>query len=458
MHIFKDIFKNLKSKTKNEETVAVNNTTQDSTIITSFHDDKVTLQNIKSHVENTSTTVFEEKNAGAEKSFQNKRYRNWMLIGEGGQGATYKVYDNALNQEIAIKTLHTKYSNNKLLIEGLKNEVIISRKLRHPGIAGIYDIVNFQEGNIGITMEYIDGISLRTWVKDKIQDSFDNYKDFLLILYYLSEGLSVGHSNGVIHRDIKPDNIILRNGEKKNPVILDFGIAIPTIESPDGVRCGTPKYMPPEQYNAPNKVTFSSDLFSIGIMIYEFFTGTLPPCSLQQIIRTNIVPQITIDELPLLSSFNNRIPESLDKLVYLLLAYEPENRLSSAEKLCQKLSELVLIEEKKNFGKVFVDFNKLRNENEIVRFIEFSPEYYQSGMSILSYFGKILWQKYPNKNVKVRIEQNDLKVKMIIDTPEGNKEEIEKALKEYSSLTRRLKRSNVLLIMPHKQFCDVQNI
>ncbi|MBF0180559.1 MAG: SUMF1/EgtB/PvdO family nonheme iron enzyme [Magnetococcales bacterium] len=269
------------------------------------------------------------------------RYINWQEIGHGAFGSVHKAYDQELNLHVAIKLLKQEHTQNAQLIEGLYQEVKISRGLRHDHICPIHDLYNGPMG-IGIVMDLIDGVVLSDWR--------DAHRDHLLhtapqrldLLCKLCEALEFAHTR-IVHRDMKPDNVFLREGDPRRPVIMDFGASFIGRVNQDGTVAGTPKYMSPEQWEAPDRVDARSDLFSLGIMAYELFTGQLPPTSLKTILKTHTPPKPALHEIPLPSLFCAAIPAALDRLILQMMAYHQADRPQSAREVLDALRLIRLL-------------------------------------------------------------------------------------------------------------------
>ncbi|HOM48733.1 MAG TPA: serine/threonine-protein kinase [Candidatus Hydrogenedentes bacterium] len=229
-----------------------------------------------------SGTTPHELSSDAENSMDYKRgdliagrYEVHDLIGRGGMGAVYKVHDKVLDEEVALKVLLPEFVADKQVVERFMNEVRISRKIAHPNIVRIHDI-GHAEKTIFISMEYVDGSSLRSILDKRGKDSHMSIRQSIYIISQLCNALKYAHRY-MVHRDIKPDNIMVtRNNHIK---LMDFGISKlkdNRFESHAGVIVGTPYYMAPEQiHNAPD-VDGRADIYSLGVVLYELLTGTLP--------------------------------------------------------------------------------------------------------------------------------------------------------------------------------------
>ncbi len=198
------------------------------------------------------------------------RYRIIGLLGAGGMGEVYRADDLTLDQPIAIKFLPPSYSQNEDLLERFRNEVKIARKVSHPNVCRVYD-VGETDGLTFLTMEYVDGEDLSILLRRIGRLPEDKA---LETARQICAGLAAAHAKGVLHRDLKPANVMLDG--RGQAVIMDFGLAA-IAEQVKGaeIRSGTPAYMAPEQLEG-REVTMKSDIFSLGVMLFEIFTGKRP--------------------------------------------------------------------------------------------------------------------------------------------------------------------------------------
>ncbi|MBF0285003.1 MAG: SUMF1/EgtB/PvdO family nonheme iron enzyme [Magnetococcales bacterium] len=270
-----------------------------------------------------------------------ERYDQWKEIGAGAFGSVYKVYDRMLQRWVAIKLLKEQYRNDATLVEALQREVIISRDLRHPNICPIHDVYMGSKGT-GTVMDLIDGIELAKWLEEHKGHRLETLKERFMLFKRLVEALAFAHTY-IVHRDMKPANVFLIKGDPSRPVIMDFGASV-VGGGNDGIVAGTPKYMSPEQVEAPEKVDKRSDLFSLGIMAYEFFTDTIPETSLRQYLKTRIIPKPSLSSITPPSRFCSGLPRALDRLILQLMAYRQEDRPQSAEEVLQVLNSVKLDE------------------------------------------------------------------------------------------------------------------
>src|SRR5579864_4380938 len=195
------------------------------------------------------------------------RYRIIALLGKGGMGEFYRADDLTLGQAVAMKFLPDEAARDEGLLERFRNEVRMARRVSHPNVCRVYDVGEV-EGQTFFTMEYIDGEDLASLLRRIGRLPPDKA---LEIARELCAGLAAAHSKGVLHRDLKPANIMLDG--RGQVVITDFGLAgvADDIRGPE-VRSGTPAYMSPEQLSG-KEVTMRSDIYALGLVLYEVFTG-----------------------------------------------------------------------------------------------------------------------------------------------------------------------------------------
>ncbi len=259
-------------------------------------------------------------------------------LGEGGMGEVYKALDTKLNRTVALKFLPTALSSDKEARTRFIKEARTASALDHPNICSIYEIGETEEGRSFIAMACYDGQSL----KEKIAGAGAVHElplpldDVIHITIQIAKGLARAHEEGIIHRDIKPANIMItKRGEVK---ILDFGLAKlagQTRLTRTGTTLGTTAYMSPEQARGET-VGCRSDIWSLGVVLYEMLTGELPfKGEFEQAMIYAI-----INESPDPIDGNRDIPEELKAIVFKALAKDPEQRFQTIEELLQDFQTL----------------------------------------------------------------------------------------------------------------------
>src|SRR5262245_30253510 len=198
------------------------------------------------------------------------RYRIVGLLGRGGMGEVYRADDLELGQSVALKFLPEKVARDPEALERFRREVRTARQISHPGVCRVYDIAEV-DGHVFLSMEYIDGEDLSHVLMRLGRPSRDKAVE---IARALCLGLAAAHENGVLHRDLKPANVMIDGRGRVR--LTDFGLAGLADElaaTPE--RAGTPAYMAPEQLES-GKVSVRSDIYSLGLILYELFTGKRP--------------------------------------------------------------------------------------------------------------------------------------------------------------------------------------
>lgn len=200
------------------------------------------------------------------------RYQIIDELGRGGMGKIYKALDKEIDIKIALKLIKPEIAANKKTIERFKNELKVAREISHKNICRMYDL-NYEGGSYYITMEYIRGDDLKKILSQMGQLSVGQT---VPMAKQICEGLMEAHRLGVVHRDLKPSNVMIDNDGTAH--IMDFGIARSTKTEAltgSGVMIGTPEYMSPEQVEG-KQADQRSDIYSLGIVLYEMLTGKLP--------------------------------------------------------------------------------------------------------------------------------------------------------------------------------------
>lgn len=203
------------------------------------------------------------------------RYTVLNLIGRGGMGCIYKVHDNVLGEEVALKTLLPQFVKDKLVVTRFINEARIARKMAHPNIVRVHDIGS-ADSIVYISMEYLQGKSLRGVLENLPSGQRLPLKQALSIFDELCAALEYAHQY-TVHRDIKPENVMI--GLDGSVKLMDFGISklmANTRLTGASIVMGTPFYMSPEQLRNSRDVDARADIFSLGVMLYEVLTGNLP--------------------------------------------------------------------------------------------------------------------------------------------------------------------------------------
>ncbi len=258
------------------------------------------------------------------------RYEIIKSIGEGGMANVYLAFDTILERQVAVKVLRGDLSDDEKFIRRFQREANSASSLRHPNIVEMYD-VGEDSGKYFIVMEYVDGKTLKGLIKKRgplnLSESID-------IMLQLTSGIACAHDSYIIHRDIKPQNVmILEDGRVK---ITDFGIAMALnnneLTQTNSVM-GSVHYLPPEQASGSGS-TIKSDIYSLGILMFELLTGKVP-------FKGDNAVEIAIkhmkDTIPSVCKFNSSIPQSVENIILKACAKNPKNRYESVAEMHEDL-------------------------------------------------------------------------------------------------------------------------
>jgi serine/threonine protein kinase len=265
-------------------------------------------------------------------------YQILEKLGEGGMGVVYKAQDTKLNRTVALKFLPPLKSADPKSMDRFLQEARATSNLDHPNISVIHEIGDTDDGRSFICMGYYDGQTL----KEKLETDPPDINASIDIVLQIAAGLERAHEEGIIHRDIKPGNIMITaRGEVK---IVDFGLAKLLNESgvtETGRGIGTLPYMSPEQLQGRN-VDSRSDLYSLGIILYEMLTGRHPH---EEEHYAALMYSIINTEPPPPSLLNPAVPKEIDEIVLKLIEKSPEKRFKSATELIDQLEQAMHFED-----------------------------------------------------------------------------------------------------------------
>ena len=247
-------------------------------------------------------------------------------IGQGGMGHVYKARHTGLDKEVAVKVLPRELANNAVLRERFMNEARMAGQLEHPNITPVY-AVDEHEGQPYIVMQLVDGVPVSRLVSRQGVDPLLAVR----IAAQVARGLAYAHKRKLVHRDIKPDNLlILNNGRVK---ISDFGVAAATGSDASSGHSGSPPYMSPEQCRG-EPVDGRSDIYSLGVTLYLLLTGRRP--FLGETSQALILMHQQ-DDYPPLGELRPGLPRELERIVNRMLAKNPDHRYENAEELADDL-------------------------------------------------------------------------------------------------------------------------
>lgn len=260
----------------------------------------------------------------------NDRYQVVKMIGEGGMANVYLALDTILDRYVAVKVLRGDLANDEKFVRRFQREAISASSLNHPNIVEMYD-VGEDNGKYFIVMEYVDGKTLKSLIKKRGSLTLHEVIDIML---QLTSAISCAHNSYIIHRDIKPQNVlILDDGRVK---ITDFGIAM-ALNSSELTQTnsvmGSVHYLPPEQASGSGS-TIKSDVYSLGILMYELLTGKVP-------FKGENAVEIAIkqmkEQIPSVCKINPDIPQSIENIILKACAKNPKNRYDSVSEMYNDL-------------------------------------------------------------------------------------------------------------------------
>jgi serine/threonine-protein kinase len=263
------------------------------------------------------------------------RYEILDKLGEGAMGVVYRARDPALNRVVALKMLSAELGGEEELHQRFQREAEAIGRLSHPNIVTVYDLGQ-AEGQLYMSMELLEGDDLRKLIEQRMDIPLP---DRVRLLLQIVEGLAYAHSRDVVHRDVKPANIVVTS--KGRVKLLDFGLARVASQSNitrRGVILGTPDYMSPEQAMG-RSVTHRSDQFAAGAVFYEFLSGNKP---FRGKSLHSVLYQILSEEPEPLLSANPRLPARLAAVVHGMMRKDPERRYPSMEDVRRELADIHL--------------------------------------------------------------------------------------------------------------------
>ena len=264
----------------------------------------------------------------SQETLLNNRYRLIAQQGSGGMAVIYKAVDQVLGRTVAVKILRPSLITDPSFLERFRNEARSVAKLTHPNIVTVHDVG--QDGNTHyIVMEFVNGQDLKKLIRTEGPFSVERA---LNIAIQISAGVGYAHRSGLIHADVKPQNILITEGDTVK--VTDFGIAqalsdAAVVAERQKVVWGSPHYFSPEQAQG-ERPSPASDVYSIGIVMFEMLTGRLPYIGADQ---QELALAHIRDEIPHVTDFNPAVPPQLEQIIVKVMSKEPAMRYRTADQL-----------------------------------------------------------------------------------------------------------------------------
>jgi len=304
------------------------------------------------------------------------RYTIQKLIGEGGMANVYLAMDIILNREVAIKILHEQLAKQERFIERFRREAEAVASIIHPNVVEIYDVGQYDNCYF-IVMELLEGQTLKEYVKDKGTLSVS---ETLTIMKQVCEGVDVAHKLGIVHRDLKPQNIFIR--EDGLIKIMDFGIAYQQDASPltqTNAVMGSVHYLSPEQAKGES-ATIQTDIYSLGIVMYEMLTGSVPYTGDSAV---NIVLRHLRETVPYVSEKNEHVPQSVENIIIRATAKNPDDRYHSLADMRYDLDTALNVE-RMNEPRVYFENYEDEDTKREIELLENSGEFATQEQTLVS--------------------------------------------------------------------------
>jgi len=270
----------------------------------------------------------------------NGRYQVVCQLDQGGMGSVYEGRNLAIDKRVVIKVLHHEFAREARMVERFKREARAATSIGHENIVDVTDLGELFDGTPFIVMEYLDGLSLGELLQ---KEGVLRVSRAVRITRQICGALSAAHAKGIVHRDMKPDNVFLvrRGGNEDFVKVLDFGISkisgVPGSQSrltKTGVAMGTPAYMSPEQAQGLKTLDHRSDVFALGVMLFEALTGRLP---FEGHTYAALLLKMMTADPPLVTAFRADVPAGLSAIVHLMMEKQPTDRPASMRELHDSL-------------------------------------------------------------------------------------------------------------------------
>ncbi|MCA9574293.1 MAG: serine/threonine-protein kinase [Polyangiales bacterium] len=267
------------------------------------------------------------------------RYRVLRLLGEGGMGAVYEAEHTVIGRRVAVKVLHAQFASESKVVKRFVNEARAAAMIGHPNILDCTDLGQADDGSPFLVLELLTGRDLDEEIQQEGPMQVGRLVDIML---QTASALSAAHKKGIVHRDMKPDNIYLVEGGPRDPhvKVLDFGIskfASHMATSPGtavGAAMGTPYYMAPEQLRDASAVDARADVYAVGVIMYQALTGRVPYMADS---LAGLALQITTGDAPPLGMLRGNLPEGLEEVIATAMERDMDERYASMDELAEAL-------------------------------------------------------------------------------------------------------------------------
>lgn len=271
------------------------------------------------------------------------RYRIIRKFGEGGMGAVYEAKHELIGRKLAIKCLHPQFMSNAEVVERFQREANAATAVGNEHIIEVTDVGSFDDGSPFMVMEFLDGVEFGDLLE---KEGSLPISRLVHIVTQTCEALAAAHARGIVHRDMKPENIFLipRGGDDDFVKVLDFGISKMKEHSESldgsgsltktGMALGTPYYMPPEQAQGVKDIDARADVYAVGVILYQGLAGRLPfDAESYPALMVKIMTELP----PPMKQYRGDIPDELEQIVYKAMAKDRDERFQSVEDLALAL-------------------------------------------------------------------------------------------------------------------------
>jgi serine/threonine protein kinase/tetratricopeptide (TPR) repeat protein len=306
-----------------------------------FPDDPLLVEAVLNPVPNLASTADPSRENKVEEEPPPERLDRYVIqrqLGRGGFGVVYLAHDEQLNRPVAIKVPHAKLISVPEEARTYLAEARTVANLDHPGIVPVHDVGSTAKYPCYVVSKYVPGTDLATKLKQKRL----GYVEAAVLVATVADALHYAHKQGLVHRDVKPGNILIGNDGK--PYVVDFGLALRDEDIGKGPKfAGTPAYMSPEQVRGEgHRVDGRSDIFSLGVVFYELLAGRRP---FRGDTKVELFEQVTSYEAKPLRQYDEKLPKELERICHKAMAKRASERFSSAHDMAEEL-RLFLAEQK----------------------------------------------------------------------------------------------------------------